>query len=112
MTQLRKVVPTNEAHVVQTAKRSISYGRNVDGGKNGNVYTAWPAWVPVLGISVQRLPLSIFDLQLNDYKAYDSGKVPFQVDITAFFVISEPETAAQKVESISELRNQLNETLK
>jgi len=34
MTQLRKVVPTNEAHVVQTAKKSISYGKNVDGGKN------------------------------------------------------------------------------
>jgi len=112
MTQLRKVVPTNEAHVVQTAKKSISYGKNVDGGKNWNVYFNWPSWVPMLWISVQRLPLSIFDLQLNDYKAYDSGKVPFQVDITAFFVISDPETAAQKVDTIGELRNQLNETLK
>ena len=112
MTQLRKVVPTNEAHVVQTAKKSISYGKNADNWKNGNVYFAWPSWVPVLWVSVQRLPLSIFDLQLNDYKAYDSGKVPFQVDITAFFEIKDPETAAQKVESIWELRSQLNETLK
>ena len=112
MTKLRKVVPTNEAHVVQTAKKSISYGKNVDNWKNGNVYYSWPSWVPYWGVSVQRLPLSIFDLQLNDYKAYDSGKVPFQVDITAFFEIKDPETAAQKVESIWELRSQLNETLK
>ncbi|MDQ7023373.1 MAG: SPFH domain-containing protein [Candidatus Gracilibacteria bacterium] len=109
ITQLRKVVPTNEAHVVQKGNSSVAYGK---GFKGGNVYLNWAPWVPVVGISVQKLPLSIFDLQLNNYKAYDSGKVPFQVDITAFFEIKDPETAAQKVESISELRNQLNETLK
>jgi len=109
ITQLRKVVPTNEAHVVQKGSSSIAFGKGFDWG---NVYLNWAPWVPVVWISVQKLPLSIFDLQLNDYKAYDSGKVPFQVDITAFFIISDPETAAQKVESISELRNQLNETLK
>ncbi len=109
MTQLRKVVPTNEAHVVQKGKSSVAYGKWF---KWGNVYHAWPSWVPVWWISVQKLPLSIFDLQLNDYKAYDSGKVPFQVDITAFFEIRDPETAAQKVYTISELKDQLNETLK
>ena len=109
ITQLRKVVPTNEAHVVQKGSSSTAYGK---GFKWGNVYLNWAPWVPVWWISVQKLPLSIFDLQLNDYKAYDSWKVPFQVDITAFFEIKDPETAAQKVESISELRNQLNETLK
>lgn len=109
ITQLRKVVPTNEAHVIQKWKSSVAYGKNF---KWWNVYLNWAPWVPVVWISVQKLPLSIFDLQLNDYKAYDSGKVPFQVDITAFFEIRDPETAAQKVETISELRNQLNETLK
>lgn len=109
MSQLRKVVSTNEAHVVQKWNSSVAFGKWFEWG---NVYYAWPSWVPGIWISVQKLPLSIFDLQLNDYKAYDSGKVPFQVDITAFFEIKEPETAAQKVETISELRNQLNETLK
>ena len=109
LTQLRKVVPTNEAHVVQKWKKSTPYGKWFSGW---NVYHAWPAWVPVVWVSVQKLPLSIFDLQLNDYEAYDSGKVPFQVDITAFFEIKEPETAAQKVYTINELKDQLNETLK
>lgn len=112
LTQLRKVVPTNEAHVVQKASKSVSYGKGVDNGTNWNVYLAWPSWVPVVWVSVQKLPLSIFDLQLNDYEAYDSGKVPFQVDITAFFEIREPEVAAQKVFTIGELKDQLNETLK
>ena len=109
ITQLRKVVATNEVHVVQRKKDSVPYGKWM---KAGNVYLAWPAWVPVFGVEVQRLPLSIFDLQLNGYKAYDVGKVPFQVDITAFFEISEPELAAEKVFSIGELKEQLNETVK
>lgn len=109
LTQLRKVVPTNEAHVVQKGKTSVSFGK---GFEWGNVYHNWPSWVPVVWVSVQKLPLSIFDLQLNDYKAYDSGKVPFQVDITAFFEIKDPTVAAQKVFTIGELKDQLNETLK
>ncbi len=112
VTQLRKVVPTNEAHVVQQASKSVTYWKSVNEWKNGNSYLAWPSWVPVVWVSIQKLPLSIFDLQLNDYKAYDSGKVPFQVDITAFFEIQTPETAAQKVYTIGELKDQLNETLK
>ncbi len=109
ITQLRKVVPTNEAHVVQKWKKSISYWKDSEWW---NVYLAWPSWVPIVWVAVQKLPLSIFALQLTDYKAYDIWKVPFQVDITAFFEIKNPELAAQKVYSIEELRDQLNETLK
>jgi len=76
------------------------------------VYLDWPAWVPMVGIYVQKLPLSIFDIKLEGYQAYDTGKVPFQVDVTAFFVIKDPVTAAQKIYTIEELQNQLSETLK
>jgi len=61
---------------------------------------------------VQKLPLSIFTLELNGYEAYDEGKVPFQVDITAFFEIKEPVLAAEKIFTIGELKDQLNETVK
>lgn len=109
ITKLRKVVPTNEVHIVQSKNNSTPYGK---GQEAWNVYLAWPAWVPVFWIEVQQLPLSIFDLQLNGYKAYDVGKVPFQVDITAFFEIKQPVLAAEKVFSIWELKDQLNETVK
>jgi flotillin len=56
--------------------------------------------------------LSIFTLELNGYEAYDVGKVPFQVDITAFFEIKEPVLAAEKIFTINELKEQLNETVK
>lgn len=112
MTQLRKVVPTNEAHIVGNSRRIISYWRELVWWMNGAVYFAWPEWIPILWVSIQKLPLSIFDLQLDWYKCYDSGKIPFEVDVTAYFIISNPEITAQKVENISELRNQLNETLK
>lgn len=109
LTLLRKVVATNEVHVVQKWKNTIPYGK---WSEYWNVYLSWPSWVPAFWVSVTKLPLSIFDLQLSNYKAYDVWKVPFQVDITAFFEIKNPELAAQKVYTITELKDQLNETLK
>lgn len=106
---LRRVVPTNEAHIVQRKRKSDVHWKWF---KWWNVYISWPSWVPVFWVEVQRLPLSIFTLQLNEYRAYDSWKVPFIVDITAFFVIKDPEIASQKIFNIGELRNQLNEILK
>ncbi len=109
ITQLRKVVPTNEVHIVQKWSSSVPFWRDFEWG---NVYLDWPGWVPMVWIFVQKLPLSIFDIKLEWYQAYDSGKVPFQVDVTAFFVIKDPVTAAQKIYTIMELQNQLSETLK
>ncbi len=109
ITQLRKVVPTNEVHIVQRGSKSVAHGKGLQGG---NVYLAWAPWVPVFWIAVQKLPLSIFTLELNGYEAYDEGKVPFQVDITAFFEIKEPVLAAEKIFTIGELKDQLNETVK
>ncbi|MBS8122277.1 SPFH domain-containing protein [Candidatus Vampirococcus lugosii] len=109
LSNLRKVVPTNEVHIAQGKKTSKAYGRGFDAG---NVYIDWPSWVPALGVEVQKLPISIFTIKVDQYKAYDSGKVPFIVDVTAFFVIKEPEIAAQKIFHIEELKEHLNETLK
>ena len=109
VTKLRKVVPTNEVHIVQRRTKSLPHGKGLQWG---NVYLAWAPWVPFFWIAVQKLPLSIFSLQLNGYKAYDTWKVPFQVDITAFFEIKDPVLAAEKIFTITELKDQLNETVK
>lgn len=100
----RRVVKTDEVHIVQSAKKTIPYGKDT---KNGNVYYDWPSWVPIIGISVRQFPVSVFDLELNNYAAYDVGRVPFLVDIRAFFRISDPEMAAERIESFQELKNQL-----
>ncbi|MGH1378570.1 MAG: SPFH domain-containing protein [Alphaproteobacteria bacterium] len=101
---LRRVVPTNEVHIVQSTKRTRSYGKDT---KNGNTYYEWPSWIPIYGITKIVMPVSVFDLTLSAYEAYDVGRVPFVVDIVAFFRISDSNLAAQRVESFKELEYQL-----
>lgn len=101
---LRRVVPTNEVHIVQSRKSTKSYGKDTN---NGNTYYEWPAWFPVIGVTKIVMPVSVFDVQLEAYEAYDVGRVPFVVDIVAFFRIADSNLAAQRVESFRELENQL-----
>lgn len=42
---LRRVVPTNEVHIVQSAKKTTSYGKDTG---NGNTYYEWPSSLPSL----------------------------------------------------------------
>ena len=101
---LRRVVPPNEVHILNTRKKTVSFGKGLEGG---NVYYAWPGFLPVIGMTRVILPVSNFDLSLNDYVAYDKDRVPFLVDIVAFFRISDANTAAQRVSSFQELQSQL-----
>ena len=105
---LRRVVPTNMVHIVQSSKQTTPYGRGKDGG---NTYYAFPTWVPKVGISVLELPESIFNVNLKNYEAYDQARLPFTVDVTAFFRIERAEDAAQRVASFSELSSQLHSVL-
>lgn len=101
----RRVVPTNQVHIVQSRGKTISYGKDTE---NGNVYYEWPYWIPVYGVTTTTLPVSNFDLSLHSYEAYDKGRVPFVVDVTAFFRIADTNLAAQRVESLKELSEQLS----
>jgi len=104
LSYLRRVVNPNQVHIVQSSKTTTSYGIST---KNGNVYYAWPSWIPVLGVTTVVMPVSNFDLSLNGYEAYDQDKVPFKVDVTSFFMIENTNVAAQRVSSIAELNDQL-----
>lgn len=99
----RKVVPTNMVHIVQSRRKTTSYGTE----ECRNVYYQWPSWVPRIGVTVMRLPVSNFDLSLKDYEAYDKDRVPFMVDITSFFRIKDTKAAAQRITNVDELQGQL-----
>jgi flotillin len=101
---LRRIVPADMVHVVQTNKKTTSYGKNTG---NGNVYYRWPKWLPILGVEVKVLPVSNFDMPLNNYEAYDKDRVPFVVDVRTFFRISDTNQAAEKIASTEELRKHL-----
>lgn len=100
---LRRIVPPNMVHIVQRGKHSVSYGV----GKRSNVYYKFPGWIPKLGITVRELPVSNFDIELIDYSAYDIKRVPFVVDIKAFFHIEDTNVAANKIASFEDLQSQL-----
>lgn len=102
----RIVVPTNMVHIVQSRAKTTPFGT---GQAAGNVYWSWPSWVPRIGVTVIELPVSNFDLSLEGYEAYDRDRVPFMVDVAAFFRVKDTAVAAQRVSSMVELRGQLEQ---
>lgn len=112
----RVVVPTNMVHIVQRNKKTLTYGTLAPSEMGpegstlapaGNVYYRWPSWVPRFGITRIVLPLSVFDIDLNAYSGYDLNRVPFLVDVMAFFRIENPAVAAERISSFDELQEQL-----
>lgn len=101
---LRTVVSTNDVHIVQSTKHTVSFGKDQSAG---NTYYAWPSWMPVVGVRTTRLPMSVFSENLVDYNAYDKERLPFVIDVIAFFRIVDSNTAAQRVASFSDLQGQL-----
>lgn len=105
----RKVVETNMVHIVQSRTKTTSYGT---GQSSGNVYYRWPSWLPAIGVTHIELPISNFELSLHGYKAYDKERVPFELDVTAFFRIANTNQAAERVSNIGVLKEQLELIMK
>ncbi len=102
---LRRIVPTNEVHVVRSGSQTHCYGATEN--NEGNIYYEFPAWVPLLGVSVTKFGINVFDLDIPDYEAYDKDRLPFVIDVKSFFRISSPIVASQRVSSQKELEKQL-----
>lgn len=105
MMSWRRVVPTNEYHIVQRSNKTVEYGKDRPAG---NSYYAIPSFIPIFWVTVQVMPGTIFDITINNYDAFDSGRVPFMVDIAGFFRIDNPAIAAQRIKTIDELNSQLS----
>ena len=101
---LRRIVPTNQVHIVQRNNKTVSYGKDT---ANGNVYYEIPSWVPKFGVVVSKLPATIIDISLNHYEAYDKDRLPFVVDVKAFFRITDFAIAASRIPTLEELYDQL-----
>lgn len=101
---LRRIVPTNEVHIVQRNDKTVAYGKDTG---NGNIYYQIPAWVPRFGVVVSKLPSTIFDVTLDKYEAYDKDRLPFVVDVKAFFRIADFAVAASRIFTINELVEKL-----
>lgn len=108
---LRTVVSPNEVHIVRQGKKTLIYGASSsipEGNEvSGNAYYRWPEWVPAIGVTISRLSLAVFDIDIKGYDAYDKDRLPFVVDVKAFFRICDFKMAAERVESSDELSKQL-----
>ena len=131
--QFRTVVAPNEVHTVQGGTGKVSYGSAkavaqtinpdniaLDGDVLadvelpafvGNSYYKWPEWWPKVGVTVVEMPLSVFSLELERYVAYDQNRVPFVVDIMAFFRVAMPDIASERIDDFDELKAQLRSIL-
>lgn len=120
---LRRVVKPSEVHVVRRSKKTEVYGdiqklnttpaegetpvATNSNEVSGNAYYAIPSWMPIWGVQIQMLPLANFSVDLNDYEAYDKDRLPFMVDVTAFFRIADYRQAASRIESNKTLSEHL-----
>ena len=108
---LRRIVPTNEVHIIQRGSETISFGKGSDETR-GNVYYEFPSWIPKFGVTKTILPVSVFDVSLTDYEAYDIGRLPFLVDIKAFFRVNDSNVAAARISSFTELKTQITDIVR
>lgn len=118
---LRRVVKPNEVHIVQSSSGRKTYGMvetnnadHEDGDvkkATSNAYYSFPSSWPKLGVQVSVLPTQVFDQDLKNYEAYDKDRVPFVLDVKAFFRIFNPQLAAERINTMVELKQQLEATL-
>ena len=104
----RVTVNPNEVHVVQYAGSTVAYGKDFE----SRVYYNWRPWLPFVWCVSTVLPTSVFDVTISNYQAYDIGRVPFWIDVKAFFRIESPVLAAERILNFDELVTQLHDVLK
>lgn len=121
---MRRVVNPSEVHIVMRTKTTNVYGDRAlvnptidESGKEsitvnvseyaGNAYYEIPTWVPIWGVAVRTLKSVVFSVSLKKYEAYDKNKVPFVVDVVAFFRIFDFRRAASRIESEELLQSDL-----
>ncbi len=95
---LRRIVPPKYADVV-TSKRGVtvySVDKEVTGIREaegdekikykygGTVYYEWPAWIPFIGLISRRMPLTIIEIPIKNYKTFAKGNARFVCDVSIY----------------------------
>lgn len=63
----RRVVPRHEAHVVIKRRSVVMYSGTAEiEGIRGTTYYYFPSWVPMLGMDVTEIPLSVLELRVPE----------------------------------------------
>lgn len=108
---LRRVVPTNEVHIVQRPSATLVYGAD-SSDSIGNVYYQVPASIPKFGVVVSKVPSTNFTINIDKYEVFDKDHASFQIGFTFFFRISNYKQAAARIFTVNALTTQIEEVIK
>ena len=109
-----QVVPANNAHVV-VRRSGVSVYSSVAGQATSGkaAYFKIPKSVPYFGVRVHAMPLSMLEINVTDFLAFDRDRVRFECDIVAYMVVEDPLKAAKRFPfGLNELKDQVFKIIK
>lgn len=93
----RRVVPRHEAHVIIKRKRVVVFSGTPDiAGYSGSTYYYFPSWVPLLGMDVTEVPLSVLELRVPEMVTFAARNARFTLTASVFVRVTEPLKSAQR----------------
>jgi flotillin len=109
-----RVVPANFAHVVVRRGGVKVYSSVPVQSTDGKAaYFQVPKSVPYFGCRVHSMPLSMLEINVTDFLAFDRDRVRFECDIVAYMVVEKPLIAAKRFPfGMSELKDQVFKIIK
>lgn len=94
---MRRIVELKFADVVVKTSGSKIYSADSTIEKSGGaVYYDIPSWIPILGVSVKRMPLEIIQIAVKEYETFAKENARFNVDVSVYCRISNVSVAAQR----------------
>jgi len=93
----RRVVSRDEAHVVVRWNRVYVYsGTSEVEGFKGTTYYEFPGWVPLLGMDVTRVPLSVVEIKIPEMVTFAAKNARFTLSASVYVRVVDPLKAAQR----------------
>jgi regulator of protease activity HflC (stomatin/prohibitin superfamily) len=95
---LRQIVDIKYADVVVRTKGTSIYSADTEIPERepSAVYYNIPAWVPIYGVIVKRMPLEIMQIPVKGYETFAKSNARFVIDVSVYCRIISVKTAAQK----------------
>lgn len=105
-----RVVPPGEAHfVVYSGGKFVACPDETIGERRA--YFGIPAGIPWLGRRVQVIPLTIQEIGVQQ-ETYEKGQARYHISTSVKYRVTDVKRAAETIQSIAELNNQLVEIIK
>jgi len=94
---IRVIVPPEYADVIiQGKKRKVYCSDKKINNSGKSIYYKIPAFVPIAGMYVKRIPLNVIEIQVHDYETFAQRNARFICDVSVYGKVNNPEIAAQR----------------